>query len=64
MRDFEETFLNRQQSFFEQVSDDVHPDRIDGSGAEGLAAQRVLAAAIESLEQGTVVKVDEISHYY
>ncbi|MCB0116654.1 MAG: gfo/Idh/MocA family oxidoreductase, partial [Caldilineaceae bacterium] len=64
MRDFEETFLNRQQTFFEQVSDDVHPDRIDGSAAEGLAAQKVLAAAIESLEQGTVVKVNEISHYY
>ncbi|MEZ4639601.1 MAG: hypothetical protein R2856_32340 [Caldilineaceae bacterium] len=40
MRDFEETFLNRQQTFFEQVSDDVHPDRIDGS-AEGLAAEGV-----------------------
>ncbi len=64
MRDFEETFLNRQQAFFEQVSDDVHPDRIDGSAAEGLAAQKVLAAAIESLEQGTVVRVDEISRYY
>jgi predicted dehydrogenase len=64
MRDFEETFLNRQQRFFEQIAEEVAPDEIDGSGADGLAVQRVLAAAIESLEHSTVVKVDEISHYY
>jgi predicted dehydrogenase len=64
MRDFEETFLNRQQRFFEQIAEEVAPDEIDGSGADGLAVQRVLAAAIESLEHSTVVKVDEISQYY
>ncbi len=30
------------------------PDEIDGSGADGLAAQKVLQAAIESLETGSV----------
>jgi len=30
---------------------------IDGSGAEGLAAQKVLQAAIESLDSGKVVNV-------
>jgi predicted dehydrogenase len=57
MRDFEDTFRNRQQSFLEQVTAGVAPEAIDGSGAEGLAAQKVLAAAIESLEYETVVYV-------
>jgi predicted dehydrogenase len=57
MRDFEDTFRNRIHKFLEQVSAGVAPDQIDGSGADGLAAQKVLAAAIESLENGTVVKV-------
>lgn len=57
MRDFEDTFRNRQQTFFEQVAAGVAPEDIDGSGADGLAAQKVLAAAIESLEHETVVYV-------
>lgn len=57
MRDFEDTFRNRIGRFLEQVSQGVAPSAIDGSGADGLAAQRVLAAAIESLEAGTVVRV-------
>jgi len=57
MRDFTDTFRNRIHRFLEQVSKGAAPDEIDGSGADGLAAQRVLAAAIESLENGTVVPV-------
>lgn len=57
MRDFEETFLNRQHRFLEQLSKGAAPEEIDGSGADGLAAQKVLAAAIESLENETVVYV-------
>jgi predicted dehydrogenase len=57
MRDFEDTFRNRIHKFLEQVTAGVEPDKIDGSGAEGLAAQRVLQAAIESIEKGTVVKL-------
>jgi hypothetical protein len=57
MRDFEETFTNRIHKFLEQVSAGVSPDQIDGSGADGLAAQKVLAAAIESLNNETVVHV-------
>jgi predicted dehydrogenase len=57
MRDFEDTFRNRQQTFFQQVAAQVAPEDIDGSGADGLAAQKVLAAAIESLEHETVVYV-------
>jgi predicted dehydrogenase len=57
MRDFDDTFINRISKFLEQVSAGVRPDEIDGSGTDGLAAQRVIAAAIESLESDTVVEV-------
>ena len=57
MRDFTDTFRNRINSFVEQVAAGTPPEQIDGSGASGLAAQKVLAAAIESLEKGTVVNV-------
>ena len=57
MRDFDDTFRNRIHRFLEQVSEGVAPELIDGSGADGLAAQKVLAAAIESLENETVIYV-------
>lgn len=56
-RDFEQTFANRVHRFLEQVSEGVSPEQIDGSGEEGLKAQKVLQAAIESLENQTVVRV-------
>jgi len=58
MRGFEDTFRNRIHRFLEQVGAGVDPDDIDGSGADGLAAQKVLAAAIESLVKETVVYVE------
>jgi hypothetical protein len=57
MRDFTDTFRERLRCFVEQVDCGVAPENIDGSGADGLAAQKVLAAAIESLETETVVRV-------
>lgn len=57
MRDFDDTFRNRLSRFVEQLNEGAKPDEIDGSGADGLAAQRVLDAAIESLKTETVVKV-------
>jgi predicted dehydrogenase len=57
MRDFTDTFINRIHTFLGQVTAGVAPEQIDGSGADGLAAQKVLAAAIQSLETGTVVQV-------
>lgn len=57
MRDFSDTFRNRIGRFLEQVSEGVAPEEIDGSGADGLAAQRVLQAAIDSLETETVVRI-------
>ena len=58
MRDFDDTFRNRLGRFVEQLNDGASPDEIDGSGADGLAAQKVLAAAIESIKNdGDVVRV-------
>ncbi|MBV9850984.1 MAG: Gfo/Idh/MocA family oxidoreductase [Armatimonadetes bacterium] len=54
-RGFDDTFRDRLHRFLEQAVAGAAPDEIDGSGADGLAAQRVLQAAIESLETGTVV---------
>ena len=57
MLDFEDTFRNRIHRFLEQVTAGVDPEDIDGSGEDGLAAQKVLAAAIESLNNETVVYI-------
>jgi len=57
MRDFNDTFADRIASFVAQINEGLAPDAIDGSGADGLAAQKVLAAAIESVESGQVVAV-------
>lgn len=54
MRDFEDTFKNRIHKFLEEVGEGVEPADIDGSGADGLAAQKVLAAAIKSLDNETI----------
>ncbi len=54
---FDDTFRNRIYRFVEQVDAGCEPGEIDGSGADGLAAQRVLAAAIESIRQRTVIEL-------
>ena len=56
-RDFNDTFRERIHTFLAQVAGGASPDEIDGSGADGLAAQRVIHAAIESIETGQVVKL-------
>jgi len=57
MRDFDDTFRNRLGRFVEQLNAGASPEEIDGSGADGLAAQKVLAAAIKSIETESVVNV-------
>jgi predicted dehydrogenase len=60
-RDFDDTFRARIHRFVEQVAGGASPDEIDGSGAEGLEAQRVIHAAILSLDEGNrAVSVDEV----
>lgn len=56
-RDFDDTFRARLHTFLEQISAGATPEEIDGSGADGLAAQKVIAAAIESINSGQVVTV-------
>ena len=56
-REFSDTFRDRIHRFLEQVSAGVAPAQLDGSATEGLAAQKVIAAAIESMENETVVYV-------
>ncbi len=62
MRDFADTFRNRIHRFLEQVLEGVAPEDIDGSGADGLAAQRVLDAAIQSIETNSIVQVRTGEH--
>ncbi len=59
MGSFDDTFRNRLTTFVDQVLAGVAPAEIDGSGADGLAAQKVLAAAIESICTGNNVNVAE-----
>lgn len=54
---FENTFRCRIETFLEQIEQGVPPERIDGSGADGLAAQEVLDAAIQSVIHQSVVQV-------
>jgi predicted dehydrogenase len=54
---FDDTFRERLRTFIKQVHDGAAPEQIDGSGADGLSAQMVIAAGIESLETGKVVRV-------
>jgi predicted dehydrogenase len=56
-RDFDDTFRERLHCFLEQVAEGCAPEDIDGSGADGLAGFKVIAAGIESLETGRVVEV-------
>jgi UDP-N-acetylglucosamine 3-dehydrogenase len=57
---FRDTFANRLHRFLEQVSAGTPPDELDGSGAEALAAQEVIKAAIRSWETGAVVDVPPV----
>lgn len=56
--DFEDTFRNRIEKFLEEVTGGTAPGDIDGSGVDGLAAQKVLDAAVRSVLSGQVVAVD------
>jgi len=56
---FENTFKDRIGTFLQQIAQGVAPAHIDDQAAEALTAQKVLAAAIESLETETVVYIRE-----
>lgn len=54
---FDDTFKDRIGVFIKQIKEGATPDMIDASGKDGLKAQEVIAAAIESLKTGYVVEV-------
>ena len=58
---FFDTFQDRIKSFVDQVDAGARPDEIDGSGADGLEASRVIHAAIRSLDTHLPVKVKDIT---
>jgi predicted dehydrogenase len=51
-RDFDDTFRERLHQFLVQLTQDARPDEIDGSGEDGLYAQRIIHAGIRSLDEG------------
>jgi len=59
MTGFRDTFKNRLTTFVNELNANTRPQDIDGSGADALAAQRVLAAAIESVKTESVVRVEQ-----
>ncbi len=54
---FRDTFRNRINRFVEQVDSGAKPEEIEASGADGLAAQTIIEAAIRSHETGEVVRL-------
>lgn len=54
---FQNTFRRRIQTFVQEVSNGVAPKDIDGKAEDALASQRVIEAAITSLETESVVYV-------
>ena len=60
-RDFDDTFRERLTKFIQHIANGGTPEQVDGSGAEGLAAQIAIQAAIMSLDEGNrPVSVSEI----
>ena len=55
MMGFGETFGSRIHRWLEQLSGGVKPEEVDASGADALAAQEVIEAAIKSHETHSVV---------
>jgi len=55
MRSFGDTFQSRIHRWLEQIAAGAKPEQIDGSGADGLAVQEIIEAAIKSWETHTVV---------
>lgn len=57
VRGFDETFRLRINRWIEQLIAGVTEDNLEGSGAEALAAQEVIEAAIKSWQEGTIVTI-------
>ncbi|MDC3415912.1 Gfo/Idh/MocA family protein [Aquibacillus salsiterrae] len=61
---FHDTFANRFDQFIREVKNAVPPEEISASGADALAVQEVIEAAIKShSNQGSVVEVPQINQH-
>ena len=56
---FGATFHSRINRWIEQVSDGAAPEEIEASGADGLAVQEVIEAAIRSWREGIIAEVEK-----
>ena len=61
MTAFSQTFQARLSAWIDNVLAGTLPDAVDGSGEDGLRAQRVLEAAIRSFEEDRVVSLAELA---
>jgi len=57
MRSFGDTFDSRIGAWVEDIKNKTPWDQVDAKASDALAAQRVIEAAIESWEKGTVVEL-------
>ena len=57
MRSFGDTFMSRITAWIDDLKNKTPYDKIDAKADDALAAQRVIEAAIESWESGSVVTV-------
>lgn len=58
---FDDTFCERLHCFIKQIAAGAKPEDIDGTGADGLYAQRVIEAAIRSIDEANrPVCLDEV----
>ena len=57
---FDDTFRDRIKTFVREIQGGTAPEDIDGSGEQGLEAQKVIHAAISSLETGRAVYLNEM----
>ena len=55
MKSFGDTFQSRIDAWVDDLRNSTPPDRVEGKGADALAAQLVIEAAIDSWETGRVI---------
>ena len=55
-----DTFVNRINHLVDEIEEGVTPENIDGTGLDGLKAQIVLEAAVQSIIHEKVVRTDDI----
>jgi predicted dehydrogenase len=57
MRSFNDTFQSRIDAWIDDLVKQTPPDEVDGKAADALKVQRIIEAAIESWDKGTVVSL-------